>query len=141
VNYFYTDDTPNPNFNSRELLRCYSPSRGAHAFILRFVDGSGCEGIGYSSEGSLGYVRLRGECVFSGFSFYCYKEDNPIAGKGRPLWAMSRPIRQMPDGSNVPGIFLTVSQSEAQAVCGNGWTYSLANDASSSTCLSGYVAN
>jgi hypothetical protein len=85
----------------------------------------------------LGYVRLRGQCQFN----LCYQEDQPIAGKGRPLWAMYRTIRKMPDGSKIPDTLLTVSQSEAQPLCNkNGWIYDLSLDASSWTCLSGYVA-
>jgi hypothetical protein len=127
-NYFGTWDTPQA-FTTYHLMRCVSVYKGVHTYVFwRPGFPEPCAQIGFTPEGSMGLVRPRSW------------ESRPIAGYGRPLYAMTRKIGVSPDGTNISGQLITVSPQEAAAHCGNYWNPSLGLSADHWTCLVGYVA-
>ena len=123
LSYFGTYDTAQA-FSTDDLLRCYSPSKGVHAYVPQSWVGGSCAAIGYQNEGTLGKIRLR------------TYESTPIPGYGVPLYSMYRSIGRAADGSNITVQFITRDPGEAAALCGNGWIWTVG--ASPQTCLLGY---
>lgn len=124
LQYFRTYDTTQ-SFSTGEILRCYSPYKNVHAYVLRNWAGGSCAAFGFWDEGTIGRIRLR------------KNESVPVPGYGTPLYSMTRVVGQSPDGTNISIPFITTSPSEAAATCGNGWIWAMG--ASSINCFWGYA--
>lgn len=124
LQYFRTYDTPQ-SFSTGEILRCYSPYKGVHAYVFRHWVGGSCAAFGFLDEGTIGSIRLR------------VNEMVPIPGYGTPVYSMYRVVGKASDGTNISIPFITTSASEAAATCGNGWVWAMG--ASSLNCFWGYA--